>query len=164
MCFPSVVFQVNAALPFNSRGHGAPSLSLLQMLSASIHPKTETLWENEIPHLLSVLEGTETSKHHVCLWFSSCEGVCLTVLFPESTAESLDKKQWNEKLLKVCLLAAYENVYMWIFAKKNIFKLHLSNKIIFSSCLRLWRLWMMGDGWVSWQLRLQGTCPRTTML
>ncbi|XP_029694251.1 maestro heat-like repeat-containing protein family member 1 isoform X1 [Takifugu rubripes] len=66
---------VNAALPFNSRGHGAPSLSLLQILSVSIHPKTETLWEKEIPHLLSVLE--------------------------ESTAEILDKKQWNEKLLKL---------------------------------------------------------------
>ncbi|CAG12883.1 unnamed protein product, partial [Tetraodon nigroviridis] len=66
---------VNAALPFNSRGHGAPSLSLLQILSVSIHPKTESLWEKEIPLLLSVLE--------------------------ESTAESLDKKQWNEKLLKL---------------------------------------------------------------
>lgn len=52
-------FQVNAALPFNSRGHGAPSLSLLQVLSVSIHPKTEALWEKEIPLLLSILEGME---------------------------------------------------------------------------------------------------------
>ncbi|XP_028280601.1 maestro heat-like repeat-containing protein family member 1 isoform X1 [Parambassis ranga] len=66
---------VNAAFPFNSRGHGAPSLSLLQVLSVNIHPNTELLWEKEIPLLLSVLD--------------------------ESTAESLDKKQWDEKLLKL---------------------------------------------------------------
>uniref|UniRef100_A0A665TI48 Maestro heat-like repeat family member 1 n=1 Tax=Echeneis naucrates TaxID=173247 RepID=A0A665TI48_ECHNA len=35
-----------------SRGHGMPSLALLQILSASIHPKTESLWEKEIPPLL----------------------------------------------------------------------------------------------------------------
>uniref|UniRef100_A0A3P9H5X0 Maestro heat-like repeat family member 1 n=1 Tax=Oryzias latipes TaxID=8090 RepID=A0A3P9H5X0_ORYLA len=61
--------EVNAAFPFNSRGHGAPSLSLLQVLSINIHPNAETLWEKEIP--------------------------------PLSTAESLDKKQWDEKMLKV---------------------------------------------------------------
>ncbi|TMS10960.1 Maestro heat-like repeat-containing protein family member 1 [Larimichthys crocea] len=66
---------VNAAFPFNSRGHGAPSLSLLQILSVSIHPNTEILWEKEIPPLLTVLE--------------------------ESSAESLDRKHWNEKLLKL---------------------------------------------------------------
>ncbi|XP_068999386.1 maestro heat-like repeat-containing protein family member 1 isoform X1 [Embiotoca jacksoni] len=66
---------VNAAFPFNSRGHGAPSLSLLHILSPNIHPKTEVVWEKEIPPLLSVLE--------------------------ESMAESLDKKQWDEKLLKL---------------------------------------------------------------
>ncbi|KAF3840089.1 hypothetical protein F7725_018806 [Dissostichus mawsoni] len=66
---------VNAAFPFSSRGHGAPSLSLLQILSINIHPNTEILWEKEIPPLLSILE--------------------------ESTAESLDKKQWDEKLLKL---------------------------------------------------------------
>ncbi|KAI4810740.1 hypothetical protein KUCAC02_013672, partial [Chaenocephalus aceratus] len=66
---------VNAAFPFSSRGHGAPSLSLLQILSINIHPNTEILWEKEIPPLLSILE--------------------------ESTAESLDKKQWGEKLLKL---------------------------------------------------------------
>ncbi|KAM3873621.1 maestro heat-like repeat-containing protein family member 1 [Diretmus argenteus] len=65
---------VNAAFPFHSRGHGSPSLSLLNVLSLNIHPNTEILWENEIPPLLSLLE--------------------------ESTAESLDKKHWDEKLLK----------------------------------------------------------------
>uniref|UniRef100_A0A3B3CBG5 Maestro heat-like repeat family member 1 n=1 Tax=Oryzias melastigma TaxID=30732 RepID=A0A3B3CBG5_ORYME len=72
--------EVNAAFPFNSRGHGAPSLSLLQVLSINIHPNTETLWEKEIPPL-------------------------------ESTAESLDKKQWDEKMLKLLseTLAAIEN-------------------------------------------------------
>lgn len=54
-----VVSQVNAAFPFSSRGHGAPSLSLLQILSINIHPKTETLWEKDIPPLLSTLEGME---------------------------------------------------------------------------------------------------------
>ncbi|KAM4568168.1 maestro heat-like repeat-containing protein family member 1 isoform 1-T2 [Fundulus diaphanus] len=66
---------VNAAFPFNSRGHGAPSLSLLQILSINIHPNTEAVWEKEIPPLLSLLE--------------------------ESTAESLDKKLWDEKLLEL---------------------------------------------------------------
>ncbi|XP_038141522.1 maestro heat-like repeat-containing protein family member 1 isoform X1 [Cyprinodon tularosa] len=66
---------VNAAFPFNSRGHGAPSLSLLHILSINIHPNTETVWEKEIPPLLSLLD--------------------------ESTAESLDKKQWDDKLLKL---------------------------------------------------------------
>ncbi|XP_010785898.1 maestro heat-like repeat-containing protein family member 1 [Notothenia coriiceps] len=66
---------VNAAFPFSSRGHGAPSLSLLQILCINIHPNTEILWEKEIPPLLSILE--------------------------ESTAESLDKKQWDEKLLQL---------------------------------------------------------------
>uniref|UniRef100_A0A673L083 Maestro heat-like repeat-containing protein family member 1 n=1 Tax=Sinocyclocheilus rhinocerous TaxID=307959 RepID=A0A673L083_9TELE len=49
--------QVNAAFPFRCRGHGAPSLSLLNALSPNIHPKAEPLWENEIPKLLSYLEG-----------------------------------------------------------------------------------------------------------
>lgn len=66
---------VNAAFPFNSRGHGAPSLSLLQVLSTNIHPNIESLLENEIPPLLSLLD--------------------------EATVESLDKKHWDEKLLKL---------------------------------------------------------------
>ncbi|XP_056141693.1 maestro heat-like repeat-containing protein family member 1 [Lampris incognitus] len=65
---------VNTAFPFHCRGHGAPSLSLLSILSLNIHPNTEKLWQKEIPPLLSLLE--------------------------ESTAESLDKKSWYEKLLK----------------------------------------------------------------
>ncbi|XP_029958585.1 maestro heat-like repeat-containing protein family member 1 isoform X2 [Salarias fasciatus] len=66
---------VNAAFPFSCRNHGAPSLSLLQILNVNIHPKTESLWESEIPPLLSILE--------------------------ESTADSLDKQQWEEKILKL---------------------------------------------------------------
>ncbi|KAM9310205.1 maestro heat-like repeat-containing protein family member 1 isoform 2-T2 [Pholidichthys leucotaenia] len=91
---------VNAAFPFSFRGHGAPSLSLLQILGGSIHPNSEALWEKEIPPLLSLLE--------------------------ESTAESLDEKQWEEKLLKflsktlttidedkwVCQLAAEATRYL----------------------------------------------------
>ncbi|XP_062254774.1 maestro heat-like repeat-containing protein family member 1 isoform X1 [Platichthys flesus] len=65
---------VNAAFPLSSRGHGAPSLALLQILSVNIHPNTEILWDKEIPPLLSALE--------------------------ETTAQSLDKRQWNEQLLK----------------------------------------------------------------
>lgn len=65
---------VNAAFPFSSREHGAPSLSLLQVLGTNIHLKTEPLWDNEIPPLLSLLE--------------------------ESSVESLDKKKWDEMLLK----------------------------------------------------------------
>lgn len=52
-----VWLQVNAAFPFGSRGHGVPSLSLLQILSTNIHPNTDILWEKEIPPLISVLEG-----------------------------------------------------------------------------------------------------------
>ncbi|KAM9852658.1 maestro heat-like repeat-containing protein family member 1 [Aulostomus maculatus] len=66
---------VNAAFPFNSRGHGAPSLSLLQTLSVNIHRNTEALWEKEIPPLLAVLE--------------------------ESSTETLVKKIWDENLLKL---------------------------------------------------------------
>ncbi|XP_013858806.1 maestro heat-like repeat-containing protein family member 1 isoform X2 [Austrofundulus limnaeus] len=91
---------VNAAFPFNSRGHGAPSLSLLQILSVNIHPNAEKVWEKEIPPLVSLLE--------------------------ESTAESLDKKDWDERLLNllsktltsiqddkwVCQLAAESTRYL----------------------------------------------------
>lgn len=54
------VNQMNAAFPFNSRGHGGPSLSLLQVLGINIHPNTEILWEKEITRLLSILEGIES--------------------------------------------------------------------------------------------------------
>ncbi|KAG1947998.1 maestro heat-like repeat-containing protein family member 1 isoform X1 [Pimephales promelas] len=66
---------VNASFPFRCRGHGAPSLNLLNSISPNIHPKAETLWENEIPKLLDYLE--------------------------ESSEESLDKKKWEESLLKL---------------------------------------------------------------
>uniref|UniRef100_A0A3Q3BFT5 Maestro heat-like repeat family member 1 n=1 Tax=Kryptolebias marmoratus TaxID=37003 RepID=A0A3Q3BFT5_KRYMA len=83
--------QVNAAFPFNSRSHGAPSLSLLHILSINIHPNIEKVWEKEI-----------------------------------STPESLDKKEWDERLLKllsktltsiqddkwVCQLAAESTGYL----------------------------------------------------
>ncbi|XP_054638550.1 maestro heat-like repeat-containing protein family member 1 isoform X4 [Dunckerocampus dactyliophorus] len=66
---------MNAAFPFSSRGHGAPSLALLQILSVNIHRNTEALWDKEIPPLLAVLE--------------------------ESSAESLDKKSWHENVLEI---------------------------------------------------------------
>uniref|UniRef100_A0A8C2DLR9 Maestro heat-like repeat family member 1 n=1 Tax=Cyprinus carpio TaxID=7962 RepID=A0A8C2DLR9_CYPCA len=50
-------FNVNAAFPFRCRGHGAPSLSLLHAISPNIHPKAKPLWENEIPTLVTYLEG-----------------------------------------------------------------------------------------------------------
>ncbi|XP_064883625.1 maestro heat-like repeat-containing protein family member 1 isoform X2 [Oncorhynchus nerka] len=65
---------VNGSFPFRSRGHGAPSLSLLNVISPNIHPNAETLWEKEIPALLSYLE--------------------------ESTPETLDNKKWEESILQ----------------------------------------------------------------
>uniref|UniRef100_A0A8C7RJC2 Maestro heat-like repeat family member 1 n=1 Tax=Oncorhynchus mykiss TaxID=8022 RepID=A0A8C7RJC2_ONCMY len=53
---------VNGSFPFRSRGHGAPSLSLLNVISPNIHPNAETLWEKEIPALLSYLEVFSVSK------------------------------------------------------------------------------------------------------
>ncbi|KAF6714412.1 Maestro heat-like repeat-containing protein family member 1 [Oryzias melastigma] len=92
---------VNAAFPFNSRGHGAPSLSLLQVLSINIHPNTETLWEKEIPPLLAVLEGRKMLYSDVVNFFKvklELSWNCFllipknVLLLTESTAESLDKK------------------------------------------------------------------------
>ncbi|XP_068612025.1 maestro heat-like repeat-containing protein family member 1 [Brachionichthys hirsutus] len=91
---------VNAAFPFNNRDHGVPSLSLLQVLGINVHPNAEILWEKEIPPLISLLE--------------------------ETTAESLNKKHWIEKILKflsktlatldddswVCQLAAEATRYL----------------------------------------------------
>lgn len=65
---------VNAAFPFSYRAHGAPSLSLLNAIGPSIHPKAEAPWETEIPKLLNRLE--------------------------EFTPESLDRKTWKESLLQ----------------------------------------------------------------
>uniref|UniRef100_A0A8D0D6V9 Maestro heat-like repeat family member 1 n=1 Tax=Sander lucioperca TaxID=283035 RepID=A0A8D0D6V9_SANLU len=76
------VFQVNAAFPFSSRGHGAPSLSLLLILSINIHPNTEILWEKEIPPLLSI-------------FLYRCVGVTLQQCFNKELA----KKQLQEILL-----------------------------------------------------------------
>lgn len=90
---------VNAAFPFSNRDHGAPSLSLLQILSNNIHPNAEAVWDKEIPPLLTVLE--------------------------ESAAESLDK-EWDKRLLEllsktltaldddkwVCQLAAESTRYL----------------------------------------------------
>ncbi|KAJ3597626.1 hypothetical protein NHX12_001144, partial [Muraenolepis orangiensis] len=66
---------VNAAFPYQSRGHGAPSLSLLGVLGVNIHPGVEELWEKEIPQLVALLE--------------------------ESTVDTVDKKRFKEKLLKL---------------------------------------------------------------
>ncbi|XP_062320743.1 maestro heat-like repeat-containing protein family member 1 isoform X1 [Osmerus eperlanus] len=66
---------VNAAFPFRCRGHGSPSLSLLNVLSPNIHPNTEALWEKEIPPILTLLE--------------------------ESSPDSIDQKAWEERLLKL---------------------------------------------------------------
>ncbi|XP_035386626.1 maestro heat-like repeat-containing protein family member 1 isoform X2 [Electrophorus electricus] len=65
---------VNACFPFRCRGHGAPSLSLLNAISPSIHPKVQALWETEVPHLLTCLE--------------------------EFTPETLDKRKWEEGLFQ----------------------------------------------------------------
>ncbi|GAA6103654.1 maestro heat-like repeat-containing protein family member 1 isoform X1 [Tachysurus ichikawai] len=65
---------VNAAFPFLYRGHGSPSLSLLNAIGPSINPKVEALWESEIPKLLSYLE--------------------------EFTPEDFDKRSWEDRLLR----------------------------------------------------------------
>ncbi|XP_060777885.1 maestro heat-like repeat-containing protein family member 1 isoform X2 [Neoarius graeffei] len=65
---------VNAFFPFSYRGHGHPSLSLLNAISPNINPKVEALWESEIPRLLSYLE--------------------------ESTPEAFDKTKWEDRLLQ----------------------------------------------------------------
>uniref|UniRef100_A0A8D3A1E5 Maestro heat-like repeat-containing protein family member 1 n=1 Tax=Scophthalmus maximus TaxID=52904 RepID=A0A8D3A1E5_SCOMX len=78
------------SFPFSSRGHGAPSLALLQILSINIHHNTELLWDNEIPPLLSILEGME-------LWtfLYQCIGVTLQQCFNKEVV----KKQLQEVLL-----------------------------------------------------------------
>ncbi|XP_076846747.1 maestro heat-like repeat-containing protein family member 1 isoform X2 [Brachyhypopomus gauderio] len=65
---------VNACFPFHCRGHGAPSLGVLNAISPIIHPKVEALWEAEVPPLLSCLE--------------------------EFTPETLDKRKWEESLFQ----------------------------------------------------------------
>uniref|UniRef100_A0A8C7X9H7 Maestro heat-like repeat family member 1 n=1 Tax=Oryzias sinensis TaxID=183150 RepID=A0A8C7X9H7_9TELE len=86
------------AFPFNSRGHGAPSLSLLQVLSINIHPNTETLWEKEIPPLLAMLEGRKMLPSNSFLY--RCIGVTLQHCF---------NKEFVKKQLQEILLAARHN-------------------------------------------------------
>uniref|UniRef100_A0A3B4UCZ2 Maestro heat-like repeat family member 1 n=1 Tax=Seriola dumerili TaxID=41447 RepID=A0A3B4UCZ2_SERDU len=93
---------VNSAFPFNSRGHGAPSLSLLQILSINIHPKTENLWEKEIPPLLSILEAEATrylSTYNNALEEKSFLYQCLGVTLQQCFNKELVKKQLQEILL-----------------------------------------------------------------
>uniref|UniRef100_A0A672GBI7 Maestro heat-like repeat family member 1 n=1 Tax=Salarias fasciatus TaxID=181472 RepID=A0A672GBI7_SALFA len=70
----------------------SPSLSLLQILNVNIHPKTESLWESEIPPLLSILEG---KKNHVISFLYRCIGVTLQQCFNKEVV----KKQLQEVLL-----------------------------------------------------------------
>ncbi|XP_061100289.1 maestro heat-like repeat-containing protein family member 1 isoform X2 [Conger conger] len=65
---------VNASFPFWRREQGNPSLCLLQVLSTNIHPKTEAVWDTEIPLLLKYLE--------------------------DCTEEALNRKQWEGSLLE----------------------------------------------------------------
>uniref|UniRef100_A0A8C1M2C2 Maestro heat-like repeat-containing protein family member 1 n=1 Tax=Cyprinus carpio TaxID=7962 RepID=A0A8C1M2C2_CYPCA len=83
---PSPRLRVNAAFPFRCRGHGAPSLSLLNALSPNIHPKAEPLWENEIPKLLSYLEGFFLYR-------------CIGVILQQCYNKELVRKQLQEILI-----------------------------------------------------------------
>ncbi|XP_063055853.1 maestro heat-like repeat-containing protein family member 1 isoform X2 [Engraulis encrasicolus] len=65
---------VNAAFPFRWRGHGAPSLSLLQALAPNIHPNVEKVWQKTIPPLLNQLEGS---------------------------SDTLDKYDWEDSILQL---------------------------------------------------------------
>uniref|UniRef100_A0A8C1M6D1 Maestro heat-like repeat-containing protein family member 1 n=1 Tax=Cyprinus carpio TaxID=7962 RepID=A0A8C1M6D1_CYPCA len=67
-------------------GHGAPSLSLLNALSPNIHPKAEPLWENEIPKLLSYLEGFFLYR-------------CIGVILQQCYNKELVRKQLQEILI-----------------------------------------------------------------
>ncbi|XP_062395570.1 maestro heat-like repeat-containing protein family member 1 isoform X2 [Sardina pilchardus] len=66
---------VNAAFPLRSRGHGAPSLSLLNVLSPNIHPNAEQLWDKAIPPLLAQLD--------------------------ESSSDTIDKYNWEDGILQL---------------------------------------------------------------
>uniref|UniRef100_A0A665TFB9 Maestro heat-like repeat family member 1 n=1 Tax=Echeneis naucrates TaxID=173247 RepID=A0A665TFB9_ECHNA len=75
--------------------------TLLQILSASIHPKTESLWEKEIPPLLAILEGMEIMSSfffYIYLYghfLYRCIGVTLQQCFNKEVV----KKQLQEILL-----------------------------------------------------------------
>uniref|UniRef100_A0A671LQ92 Maestro heat-like repeat-containing protein family member 1 n=1 Tax=Sinocyclocheilus anshuiensis TaxID=1608454 RepID=A0A671LQ92_9TELE len=91
---PSPRLRVNAAFPFRCRGHGAPSLSLLNALSPNIHPKAEPLWENEIPKLLSYLEGL--FKYTTVMYFLYR---CIGVILQQCYNKELVRKQLQEILI-----------------------------------------------------------------
>uniref|UniRef100_A0A672FRA6 Maestro heat-like repeat family member 1 n=1 Tax=Salarias fasciatus TaxID=181472 RepID=A0A672FRA6_SALFA len=84
--------EASFKIDFIQEGRGAPSLSLLQILNVNIHPKTESLWESEIPPLLSILEG---KKNHVIVFLYRCIGVTLQQCFNKEVV----KKQLQEVLL-----------------------------------------------------------------
>uniref|UniRef100_A0A669C2F3 Maestro heat-like repeat family member 1 n=1 Tax=Oreochromis niloticus TaxID=8128 RepID=A0A669C2F3_ORENI len=95
--------------------HGAPSLSLLQILSNNIHPNAEAVWDKEIPPLLTVLEGMKMwtySNHFMHLFILYCtvyhdhEGHphsflyrCIGVTLQHCFNKELVKKQLHELLL-----------------------------------------------------------------
>uniref|UniRef100_A0A3Q3N7I0 Maestro heat-like repeat family member 1 n=1 Tax=Mastacembelus armatus TaxID=205130 RepID=A0A3Q3N7I0_9TELE len=88
---------VNTAFPFNSREHGPPSLSLLQVLSVNIHPNTGVVWEEEIPPLLSILEGMERSS------FLQVQHICILL---SKTLSTINDDKW------VCQLTAEATKYL----------------------------------------------------
>uniref|UniRef100_A0A3Q1JK79 Uncharacterized protein n=1 Tax=Anabas testudineus TaxID=64144 RepID=A0A3Q1JK79_ANATE len=113
--------KTRRSFPFNNRGHGAPSLSLLQILSINIHPKTETLWEKEIPVLLSILEGMRGGHYlfralHLYLIYFICMFVDVLVQRPFSplflyqyigvTLQQCFNKEAVKKQLQEVLLSA----------------------------------------------------------
>uniref|UniRef100_A0A8C1X311 Maestro heat-like repeat-containing protein family member 1 n=1 Tax=Cyprinus carpio TaxID=7962 RepID=A0A8C1X311_CYPCA len=95
---PSPRLRVNAAFPFRCRGHGAPSLSLLNALSPNIHPKAEPLWENEIPKLLSYLEGFFTFQCFTIIAKSFLYR-CIGVILQQCYNKELVRKQLQEILI-----------------------------------------------------------------
>uniref|UniRef100_A0AAY5EJV1 Maestro heat-like repeat family member 1 n=1 Tax=Electrophorus electricus TaxID=8005 RepID=A0AAY5EJV1_ELEEL len=101
-----VLLQVNACFPFRCRGHGAPSLSLLNAISPSIHPKVQALWETEVPHLLTCLEGQWPTITLGCAQ-GPAEGMrmslflykCIGVTLQQCTNKELVRKQLQEILI-----------------------------------------------------------------
>uniref|UniRef100_A0A8C7RIR0 Maestro heat-like repeat family member 1 n=1 Tax=Oncorhynchus mykiss TaxID=8022 RepID=A0A8C7RIR0_ONCMY len=87
---------VNGSFPFRSRGHGAPSLSLLNVISPNIHPNAETLWEKEIPALLSYLEGFWSWLHGS---FQSFLYRCIGVTLQQCSNKEVVQKQLQEMLI-----------------------------------------------------------------
>uniref|UniRef100_A0A8C2HAE0 Maestro heat-like repeat family member 1 n=1 Tax=Cyprinus carpio TaxID=7962 RepID=A0A8C2HAE0_CYPCA len=86
--------QVNAAFPFRCRGHGAPSLSLLHAISPNIHPKAKPLWENEIPTLVTYLEGL--LKYTTVMYFLYW---CIGLILQQCYNKELVRKQLQEMLI-----------------------------------------------------------------